>query len=398
MSEAPLKKGQPLGGIRVLAVEGFVAGPFASMWLADMGAEVIKIERPDGGDPSRGLAPSKPDASGNPRSLSFARSNRNKKSVVLDLKTDAGLKQLKALISAADVLIENLKPGSLQRLGLGYGDLKKINPLLIYTTISGFGHEDVLPSPQSRRPAFDVITQALSGLMLRPERSDPRPVYLGFPLVDVYAATLAFAGTMMALFERTRTNEGQHVDIAMYDAAITLNEITLIYATALSELPKPGGHAMAEPFGAFLAADGYLALGVVGEEVWRRFVAAIEMPDLLEDQRFLTGFLRRKNNVALRKIVETWLSTRSRVQAAETMLRHGVPAAPVQDVDEVVKDPQAAARQMILTLDDPGWGSITVAGNPIKTSTLGKTPTGSPPSLGQHTTAVLSELIDESDS
>ena len=380
----------PLAGIRILALEGFIAGPYASMWLADMGAEVIKVEEPGTGDPARSLPPLRGED--DPRSLALLRANRNKKSVTLNLKTEQGIALFERLLATADVVIENLRPDALERLGLTYERMRTINPRIIYTSISGLGHKDLMPGPYTDWPAFDVIGHAMAGLMFRPERSDPRPAYLGFPVGDLYAATVAVSGTLQALFQRVTTGVGQRVDIAMYDASVVLNELALVMQTALGVTPRPGLHALTSPFGAYRASDGFIAIAVLGEKIWERFCHAIDRMDLFADPTLQNGIDRHAQSASLTRIIEDWLRDRTRVDATRHLVDHGVPAAPIQDVAEIAACPQVAAREMLMTIDDPGWGPIRVAGQPIKASGSPPTPSRPPPRLGEHTRDILREI------
>jgi CoA:oxalate CoA-transferase len=382
-----------LEGVRVLAVEHFVAGPYASLWLADHGAQVIKIEPPGKGDQAREVGPFRETPDGESRSLGLIRSNRNKLSLTLDLKTPEGVDVFKRLVERSDVVLENLRSDSMKRLGLDYPVLKAVNPRLIYTSVSGFGHDDVLPSPYVSWPAFDVIVQAMSGLMFRPERPGPRPVYLGFPLADLFAGALAYAGTVQALYQRTVTGEGQHVDIAMYDGGVVLNELAVATRDAVGQVPDSGVHFQAAPFGAYQVADGYLSIAVFSEKNWRAFCEVMGHPELIDDERFRTGRLRAQNYDAVRLLVEDWLAGYTREEAADRLRSVGVAAAPVADVEDMLESEQAAARQMTLAVDDPAWGRVRLAGNPIKTSAVPPTPARPAPALGQHTHELLAELI-----
>ncbi len=388
------EKDLALAGVRVLAVEHFVAGPYASMWLADHGAQVIKIEPPGSGEQAREVGPFKETAGGEQRSLGLVRSNRNKLSLTLDLKQPEGVEVFRRLVEHADVVLENLRADSMQKLGLGYGVLQEINPRLIYTSVSGFGHDDVLPGPYVSWPAFDVIVQALTGLMFRPERDGSRPVYLGFPLADLFAGALAYAGTAQALYHRTRTGRGQHVDISMYDGGIVLNELALATRAALGQLPDSGTHFQAAPFGAYRVSDGYVSIAVFSEKNWRNFCEVMGHPELVADDRFQGGRTRAHRHEEIREIVEGWLSNYTKEEAAQQLRSAGVPAAPVEDVDDLLESEHAAARQMVLPIADPAWGEISVAGNPIKTSEEPPTPTEPAPALGQHTRALLTDLLD----
>jgi formyl-CoA transferase len=382
-----------LEDVQVLAVEHFVAGPYASMWLADHGARVIKIEPPGSGEQAREVGPFKETPDGEQRSLGLLRSNRNKLSLTLDLKHSEGVELFKRLVAHVDVVLENLRADSMQKLGLGYGVLREINPQLIYTSVSGFGHDDVLPGPYVAWPAFDVIVQALTGLMFRPEREGSRPVYLGFPLADLFAGALAYGGTVQALYQRTRTGLGQHVDIAMYDGGVVLNELALATRSTLGQVPESGTHFQAAPFGAYRVTDGYVSIAVFSEKNWRNFCEAMGHPELIDDDRFRGGRMRSRRYDEIREIVEGWLSELTKEEAAHRLRIAGVPAAPVEDIDGLIESEHAAARQMVLPVDDPAWGRIGVAGNPIKASGEPSTPTEPAPALGQHTRSLLTDLL-----
>ena len=382
-----------LTGLRVLALENFIAGPYATMLMADAGAEVVKVEPPRGGDQARSVPPSKPTADGEPRSIAFLRANRNKKSITLDLKTESGRAVFRELASRADVLLENLRPDALSRLGLDYPTLRHVNPRLVYVSITGFGQTDLLPSSLCDRPAFDIVAQAMGGLMWRPERDADRPAYLGFPLADVYAATLAYAGTLQALLQRAVTGEGQHVDIALFDGALALNELS-IAMYGISGRPAPSGiHALAAPFGSFRSRDGYVVIAVLGERVWEKFCAAIGRDDLLQRDDLRDGIRRHEHADELRELIERWLAGRGQDEAVAHLNARGVPCAPVQDVDEVYRSPQATERSMLQPLADPAWGEVTLAGNPIKTTGTPDIPPRPAPALGEHTAEILSGWV-----
>lgn len=388
---------RPLAGVRVLAVENFLAGPFASMWLADAGAEVVKVEAPDGGDFARSTSPVRAGDDGVAHGLSFLRSNRNKKSVTLDLKHPEGKRIFKELACEADVLIENLRPGVMDRLGIGWEVLQEVNPRLVYVAVSGFGHRDVLPSPYSDRPAFDILGQALSGLMYRPERQGDRPTYLGFSLADIESGIQAAYGTMLALFHRRTTGKGSKVDISLYDACLVLNEISIAMYSVFREPAKPGIHAVTAPFGTYRTSDGYIVIAVLGERIWERFCQAIGREDLLQDERFASGVSRQRNIAALDAHIEPWLCARTRAQAVDELLAQGIPASMVNDVADVFDCPHVAARNMLMTLDDPLWGRVQVAGNPIKMSGVPEAAAVHPPELGQHTEDVLRTWLKTSE-
>lgn len=386
---AALKAERPLAGLRVLTIENFIAAPFATMWLADAGAEVVKIEARDGGDLSRGTSPVKPDAEGKPSGLAFLRTNRNKKSLTLDLKQAEGKRIFKSLAAEADAVIENLRPGVMDRLSLGYAELSQLNPRLIYGAISGFGHDDILPSPFCDFPAFDIVGQAMSGLMYRPERSDDRPTYLGFSLADIQCGVFALYGVTLALLHRERTGRGKKIDISMYDASLVLNEISVAMYSATQRTSPPGVHAVTAPFGTYRAKDGYIVIAVLGEHIWRRFCEVIARPALVSDPRFADGMLRKRHVDALNLEIDAWLADRTREDALRTLRSGGVPCATVNDVPDLFDCPHVAARRMLMTIDDPTWGPIQVAGNPIKMSDVPEPDARVPPKLGEHSTDVL---------
>ncbi|RZL93122.1 MAG: CoA transferase [Variovorax sp.] len=384
---------RPLSGIRVLAIENFVAAPFASMWLADAGAEVIKIETRDGGDHSRGTSPVKPGTDGKPNGLSFFRTNRNKKSVTLDLKHPEGKRVFKELAAKADIVIENLRPNVMDRLGLGYAELSKVNPRLIYGAISGFGHDDILRSPYGDLPAFDIVGQALAGLMYRPERSGDRPTYLGFSLSDIECGIVGLYGLVLALFHRERTGKGKKVDVSMYDASLILNEISVTMYSQTRRVAPPGVHAVTAPFGAYQAEDGYIVIAATGEHIWKRFADAIGMPQLASDPKFMDGVSRRSNLAELDAHINAWLANKTRDEALHILREAGVPSSRVNDIPEIFECPHVAARRMIMTLDDPVWGQVGVTGNPVKMSDVPEPDAHLPPKLGEHNESVLHDWL-----
>src|ERR1700722_15792931 len=384
----------PLEGVRVLALENFIAGPVASMWLADAGAEGVKIEKPGGGDQARGLEPARTSGSER-RSLSFIRANRNKKSVALDIKSPSGRAVLKRLIARADIVLENLNASALARLQLDYDSLSSEFPRLIYVSISGYGR-GLRPSPDTASPAFDVVGQAVSGLMWRPEGADKRPHYLGFPMADIYASTVALAGTYQALYARERTGKGSFVDVSLVDGAAALNELSIIMYGAFREIQAPGLHALTAPFGAFQAKDGWVVIGVLGESVWQRFAAAIEAPQLLARPELANGVLRHKNLSVIVEVLDAWLASRTVREVVQILGSYDVPAAPVLNVDQVLESEHLQARGMLMTIDDPVWGPTVVAGNPVETSLVPHDLSDPPPALGADTADVLSTWIGAS--
>lgn len=382
----------PLNGIRVLAIESFVAGPMASMWLADAGAEVVKIEPPQGGDRSRNVPPVKGEGE-NAQSLSFIRANRNKRSVTLDLKSAKGKATFLALLRKADVFLENARPASLARLGLTYEELSAVNPRLIYAAVSGFGLPEFNDGDLPYLTAFDIVAQAMAGLLLRPEGAESGAVYPGYPLADIFAAATLQSAVYQALFNRERTGRGACIDVSMFDGAIALNELAIIMHTTFGNIPAPGAHALGAPFGAYNAADGEVVLGVLGNPVWVRFTEAIERRDLVDVPEYATGILRHQHRGELDPIIDDWMGRRTVAEVLKQMSAFDVPAAPVWNVDEVVKLDYARRRGMIVSVDDPAWGPVTVAGNPLRSSLMSDELPESAPLLGVDTEDVLGEWL-----
>ncbi|HBS09516.1 MAG TPA: carnitine dehydratase [Microbacterium sp.] len=372
----------PLRGVRVLAIENFLSGPYGSMLLADFGAEVIKVEPPEG-DGYRRATPNYETAEGR-MSYSFLRINRNKHSVVLDLKSAEGKEAFLRLVDEADVVWENLRPGAMDRLGLGWSQLRERNPRLVYASISGFGHGDVLPrGPYADLPAFDIVAQAMSGMMTRVGEAGQPPLYLGAPVADQLAGVMAAFGVVLALRGVDATGEGQHVDIAMYDVMVALNEQSVGHYAHFGVIPERGLSPTSAPYGAFRAKDGWFAVGIASDWIWARFCVAIERPDLVAAEGLRTGMERSSNqDLVLRPLIEEWASALTPVEAASVLTAAGVPAAPVQDVADLFSDPQVAAREMLATLHDPVVGELKVAGNPVKLGGHPHIPTRTAPQLG----------------
>ncbi len=296
------------------------------------------------------------------------------------------------LLAKADVLIDNLRPDAVEKLGLTWAKMQEINPGLIYTTISGFGRPDMSEGPYQDWPAFDIVGQAMAGLMQRPERTTTDPSYLGFPVADIQVGIVAATGTLQALFQRTRTGVGQRVDVAMYDTAVIMNELAMILNTSLGIVPAPGLHALSYPFGSFKASDGFIVIAVLGEKIWDRFCRAIGHPDLGKDPRLQSGVDRNKHAEWLTPLINEWLARHSREEAVDYLIGNGVPAAPVQDVDDIASCPQIAARGMLMELDDPAWGKVRVTGQPVKTTGSPPPREDAPPLLGQHTAQILQDM------
>lgn len=384
----------PLTGVKVITLENFIAGPLATMWLADAGAEVVKIEAPTGGDQSRNVEPQR-ERDGLTRGLSFLRANRNKKSVALDLKDEKDRATFWRLIEVADVFLENLNPSSLERLGVTYKEMSARNPSIIYATVSGFGVPEFNEGELPLSTAFDIVAHAMSGLLFRPEGSEEKPVYAGFPLADIFASSMAQAGVYQALFHRERTGEGARIDIALLDGAVALNELSLIMTGALGEIPPPGLHGFTAPFGAYKASDGYVVVGVLGEPVWRRFTEAIGKPELAQREEFGSGIRRHRNLVELDAEIDEWLGVRTVDEVIAALKKHQVPVAPAMNTDTVLESDYLRQRGMIVTVDDPVWGPTKMAGNPLHSSLLEEMQLVPGPELGADSDDVISRWLGD---
>lgn len=377
----------PLQGMTVIELCHHMAGPTCGLMLADMGADVIKVEKSQGGDDTRRTIP--PAIGG--ESASFMMMNRNKRGVVLDLKTPEGAEVLRKLVARADVVTENFRPGVLERLGLGYEDLKKINPGLIYASISGFG----LTGPYATRGGFDLVAQGMSGLMtITGERPDGPPVKVGPPVCDITAGLLLALGICAAYSHRLKTGEGQRLDTSLMEAGITLTywQSAIAFATGVAPRAMGSAHPLSAPYQAVECADGYINIAANTARFWEKMCAMLGAPELFADPRFTTNGDRMANLKAL----EAELNARFRTDSCAAWLAkfeaEGIPAGPIFDILEMHRDPQTLAREMVPTVDHPVAGKVQTIGLPIKfQGTPGKVASASP-LFGQHTSEVLAEL------
>jgi crotonobetainyl-CoA:carnitine CoA-transferase CaiB-like acyl-CoA transferase len=370
----------PLDGITVLDLTRVLSGPYCTMLLADMGARVIKVEQPGKGDDTRAWGP--PFLEG--ESAYFLSINRNKESVTLDFKHPDGRALLEQLIAKADVLVENFRPGTLTRLGLDYEALSKTYPRLIYCSISGFGHT----GPRWRQPGYDAIMQAEGGLMSITGTADGPPVRLGVAIVDVVSGMFAAYGVAMALLARERTGRGQEVDLAMLDATVALLTYQAGNYFAGGKVPARLGnrHPSIVPYETFTASDGEFVLAVGNDDQWRRFCAVAELP---EDERFASNRQRVSGYDALRPWVADRLRERPRQHWIEKLTAAGVPCGSVRNFEELFADPQLTAREMIAMVEHATIGPLKALGVPVKLSETPGAVRLPPPTLGQHTDAVL---------
>lgn len=383
---------RPLSGIRVIGLEQYMSGPYCTMLLADAGAEVIKIERPGSGDPRRAIPPfvEKDDIK---KACGFLSYNRNKKSLALDLQTGAGQDILRDLVRVSDVLVENLRPGATAKMGLDYDQIQLLNPRLIYVIISGFGRLPGYQSEYSHRPAFDIVAEAMSGVMDLVGFADKPPTYTLYGLADVYSGLVAAYGIMQALFMRERTGQGQLVDVSMLDNMLALNERMVTLYAATGQEPKRGRLEHLWPRGSFRCRDGYIAINVPDDIIWQRLARTMGRPDLVDDPRSSSGTGRAANTDFLQPIIESWLADKTRTEVVDTLNEAGIPAGPVYSAADVFADDHFRRRKMLIEVDDPEVGPQTFARTAPHLSTAPEIPTEPAPNLGQHTRLILQELL-----
>lgn len=376
----------PLAGVTVLDLTRVLSGPYCTMLLADMGARVIKVEQPGRGDDTRGWGP--PFVGD--ESTYFLSINRNKESVTVDFTRPEGRGVLDRLIARADVMIENFRPGTLERRGLGYATLGPRHPRLIYASLSGYGHT----GPRSAEPGYDAVLQGESGLMSITGPASGSPHRFGVAIVDIVTGMFAAQGILLALIARDRTGRGQHVDVSMLDSAAALltYQAGIVFATGDSPGRMGNRHPSIAPYDTFEASDGTLVLAVGNDEQWQRFCRVAGLEELAADARFLTNAGRVRSYAALEPVLAATLRTRTRAEWTSALMAAGVPAGPVRAVAEVLADPQLAAREMVVPLAHQTAGPISVLGVPAKLSGTPGAVRTPPPTLGQHTDAVLEEL------
>jgi crotonobetainyl-CoA:carnitine CoA-transferase CaiB-like acyl-CoA transferase len=375
----------PLDGVRVVDLTRVLAGPFCTMMLGDMGAEVIKIEEPERGDEARGWAP----FIGGWSSY-FLGVNRNKKSVALDLKRPDGASALRTLVCDADVLVENFRPGSLEQLGFGYETVSTINPRLVYCSISGYGQN----GPRAGLSGYDAVIQGESGLMDVTGQPDGPPTRVGIAITDYFAGLYAAQGILLALIERQRSGLGQRIDIALFDSlmsALTL-PAGLWFATGESPHRMGNDHPSIAPYETLSARDGFIIVAAGNPRLWTQLCAALNVEYLTEDPRFLTNDDRLRNRDALKTELHAVLQHRTLDELIDRLRHHGVPCGRVRTIAEALEDPQLRAREMVVAIPHAALGSVRALGNPIKLSRTPYTIREAPPGLGEHTESVLKML------
>jgi len=376
----------PLDGLTVLDFSRVLAGPYCTMQLADLGARVIKIEQPGRGDDTRAWGP--PFIAG--ESAYFLSVNRNKESVALDLKSAAARPALDALIGRADVVVENFRPETMTRLGLDYEAVHARNPRAIYCSLSGFGQT----GPRRLEAGYDAMMQAEAGLMSITGAADGPPFRLGVAIGDIATGLFAVQGILAALYARERTGRGQRVDIAMLDAvtALLTYQASSAFATGATPARMGNRHPSIAPYDTFAVADGEIVLSVGNDDQFRRFSGVVRRPELGSDPRFAANADRVRHYDALRSTLAPLLATWMRADLLQALVAAGVPSGAVRSVSEALADPQLAAREMIVPLEHVTCGTIRVLGTPVKLSDTPAAIRTPPPTLGQHTAAVLREL------
>ena len=371
----------PLDGIKVLDLTRVLAGPYATMLLGDLGAEVIKIEQPGTGDESRNFGPFK-----NGFSLYFMSVNRGKRSITLNLKTERGQAIFKQLLAHTDIVVENFRPGTMKKLGLDYDTLKTERPSLIYAACSGFGQT----GPYAQQGAYDMIIQGMGGIISITGEPEGPPVRVGTSISDITTI-----GVLSALHHRNQTGKGQLVDVAMLDSLVAVLENAVVRYFATGEAPKPLGarHPVITPFEAFASADGHVIIALGNETLWEKFCMHVNRQDLISDERFRTNADRTENHAELFPILSDIMSQRATDAWIDALGKIGVPCGPINAMDKVVSHPQVQAREMITRVVHQMTGEVEVPGVPIKLSETPGNIDAPAPSLGEHTTEILTGIL-----
>jgi crotonobetainyl-CoA:carnitine CoA-transferase CaiB-like acyl-CoA transferase len=378
------KQAGPLAGLKVIDLSHVMAGPTCSMLLADMGADVIKVEKIPGGEDARRMVP---PAIGS-ESAAFLIMNRNKRGIALNLKTEAGRSVLSRLLQKADVLIENYRRGTMERMGFSYDTLHKLNPRLIYCSISGFGQT----GPYADRGGFDLVAQGMTGLMsITGEGPGGPPMKVGAPVTDITAGILGCVGILAALHSRASSGQGQMVDTSLFEAGIiqTYWHSAICFATGTAPGPMGSAHPLNAPYQAYPASDGWITVGAANQANWRRLLEALEAPELGYDPRFANNAERMRNLPALTAVLTPLFQRRSSAEWLRRLEDVGVPAGPVLDISQMHADPQVLAREMIVETVHPDAGKVKAIGFPIKFSETPGAVRRAAPVLGQHTREVL---------
>lgn len=379
---------KPLKDLVVLDLSRVLAGPYCTMVLNDLGAEIIKVERPDTGDDSRNFGPFIEG-----RSAYFISLNWGKKSITLNLKDEKDRKTFLGLVKKVDILVENFRPTTMKKLNLDYNTLKEYNDQLIYAAISGFGHS----GPYSEKAAYDMIVQAAGGIMSITGEPGRPPVRVGASIGDIVAALFATVGILSAVYEREKSGKGKKVDVAMLDSQIAILENAIARYAVSGKVPGPLGnrHPSITPFEAFKAKNGWFIIAVGNDNIWAKFCKAIGREELIDDPRFKTNDKRTKNHDELIEIINNFVEDKKYDEVIELLDSHGVPAGPINDVEDLFNHPQVKARNMLVDVVDPESGKFTIAGNPIKLSdTPDEIEREKAPKLGENTEEIIKKYLD----
>jgi len=376
---------RPLEGITVVDFSRVLAGPYCTMVLADLGARVIKIEIPGVGDDSRSYGPFVAD-----ESAYFISLNRNKESLTLNLKTTQGLEIARRLCALSDVLVENFRPGTMNRLGLGYDVAKEINPRLIYASISGYGQD----GPWKNKPAYDIIIQGVSGIMSITGQPGGLPTKTGMSVADITTGMFAAIGILVALYERDRSGKGQRIDAAMLDCQLAILENAIARYLVTGKVPGPLGtrHPSITPFAAFPSKDGYILVGMGNDSLWKKFCISVGRKELSEDPRFSNNRLRTENWNQLRPILNEIFRKRTTSEWIEFLEDQGIPCGPVNTIDKVVEHPQVKSRNTLVDVPLASTGTLKIPRMPVRMSRTDPCIYNRAPRLGENRESILREL------
>lgn len=388
-----MNEGGALRDLVVLDLSRVLAGPYCTMMLADFGAQVIKIEIPGVGDDTRAYPPFHTNRDGAQESLYFANINRNKKGITLNLKQPEGKKLFRDLVKKADIVVENYRPGVMDRLGLGYEELKKINPRIIYGSVSGFGDT----GPYRLRPGYDILAQAMGGLMAITGAAGGPPTRVGSAMGDILGGLHLVIGLFGALHARQLTGRGQRVDISLMDCVIAATENTAIKYLESGQIPPRMGnrYAAVSPYDAFRVKDGKIIIAAGNQRLYEKLCTDIlHRPDMIEDPRFTTMEGRLKDQDAIAAVIEETLSDMTMEEAVELVLSKGIPAGPIYDISQILQDPQVQAREMFVPMEHPTLGPITVNGCAVKLGDTAASVRTPAPALGQDNLQIYQELLE----
>ncbi len=388
MSEIPVPPAGPLNGITVIDLTRVLAGPYCTMLLADLGARVIKVEPPKVGDDSRAIGPFIQG-----KSAYFMSLNRGKESVALDLKLPADRELFEQLLARADVLVENYRGGTMEKLGYGWESLHAKYPRLIYAAASGFGHS----GPYMTRPAYDMVVQGMGGVMSLTGHPGGPPTRVGTSVGDLTAGLFTNIGIQTALYHRERTGAGMKIDVSMLDCQVAILENAIARYAATGDVPGPLGarHATIAPFAAFATADSHIIIAAGNDALFRKLAAALVRPDIADNASFASNALRARNVEELTGALESALCTATTAHWLDVLTEAGIPCGPINDVQQVLNDPQVLARNMVVRVNDPDVGELKMAGNPIKMSAFADpTARGPVPDLDSDREHIARELRD----